>query len=332
MEGRARPITAREAWMLWKTYRAQGALQAVAMLHRRSVSAVARALNRFGYREERRRGGPRSAAQVRAWHWDYLRLSQSLAATGRMHGVSAAWLRTLFVRHGLAVRPYEERRRRLPSGGFAPHRRLSNREVVALVSRARRFAVPRDLLVEWRGWSLGRRKWLIDLLRDKLRPRGARPTTPFSPNVEPFDYGSPKAWALVEEANRGLSSRHWKARLSPNSQGVIWRGKLWFWSGDGYLLGGWGGQPGRPALHHELWKEATGAAAVPARHVVVFLDGNKNNLDPSNLGLRHRRDLASENQARHLLARSRRLTSLVLRQKGRHAKLAYRLIAAPARH
>ena len=122
------------------------------------------------------------------------------------------------------------RARRRADGCFARKRRASKRELEGMIAKARRIGVPAALKQEWRSWPLERRMWFIGRLRGRLRSPHERPETPFSSNVEPFDYGSARARSIVSELNRGLDSRHKRAQLKPSCQGVIWRGQLWYWA------------------------------------------------------------------------------------------------------
>lgn len=180
------------------------------------------------------------------------------------------------------------------------------------IATATRVRVPPALKVEWRQWSLARRGEFIARIRAKLASPKDRPAFPFSANVEPFDYASEKAHAIAAQMNAGCDSRSARMKIKVCSQGVIWRGKLWFWVHDnGYCQGPYTREHGRPVLHHVIWKE-THASTVPPSHVIRFADGNPNNHAPENLVLAHRNDLARENQAAALARKSRETTALLL--------------------
>jgi hypothetical protein len=177
--------------------------------------------------------------------------------------------------------------------------------------------VPQELKFEWRHWSLARRGKFIACIRAKLNRPTDRPCLPFSANVEPFDYSTPRAQAIARQMNAGCTSRQWRAMIRLNSQGVIYQGRLYFWAADGggghtgaYYIGPWTPGTGRPALHHIIWRKFNGP--IPAGHVVRARDGNPNNLDPANLYLATRNDVARENQAASLLKKSRAATALLL--------------------
>jgi hypothetical protein len=172
------------------------------------------------------------------------------------------------------------------------------------------------LKFEWRRWSLERRGWFIARLRKKLGIAGA-PTTPLSDNVEAFDYAHPRAHAIARKMNAGRNSRIACALIHINSQGLIYKGSLYFWAADGgggrtgaYYIGPWRPGTGRPSLHHVIWQETHGP--VPKGHVIRFVDGNLNNLDPANFALATRNDVARENQAAALARKSREITAILL--------------------
>ena len=164
-----------------------------------------------------------------------------------------------------------------------------------------------------------RRGEFIRRVRAKVRSPYDRPETPFSANVEPFDYTTPRARAIMDAMNAGRDSRHAKTKIDLRSQGVIWRGKLWFWCDQtGYQIGLWTPGKGRPALHRVLWEEEHGRP-VPGGGVVRCADGNPNNLDPANLVLATRNEIARENQAAGLFRKSRAQMSALL-ERGERRK------------
>lgn len=236
----------------------------------------------------------------------------SLAKCGRIHGRDRASIRELFERRGLEVRAPGKMGARLPNGQVAAVVPKTQAELEALIERATGMKVPEELRAEWRHWALERRGDFIARLRARLNPPGQRPGLPFSANVAPFDYGTPAAWEILRRENAGLGSREWKVRICPVSQGVIFRGQLWFWCDKtGYMRGVWRPADGRPSLHHVLWREKTGRALRPDR-VVRFSDGNPNNLAPENLAEWTRNELVRESQARTLQRKSRERTEILL--------------------
>ena len=151
--------------------------------------------------------------------------------------------------------------------------------------------------------------------RARIKSPNDRPTTPFSSNVTPFDYACPVAQEIVRARNAGTDSRSARTKLDIRSQGVIFRGLLWFWNINfcGYYLGiPWTKEHGRPALHRVLWEETHGP--IPAGHVVSYIDKNPNNLDPANLYLRSRDTVCRENQAAAITRKSREITALLLKR------------------
>ena len=262
---------------------------------------------------------------------------KSLAEVGRafpLPGGKARCTKTvnnLLVSRGFTVRDHPTRHRpRLRNGQMARNRRHTDAEVRRLVAALpsvpskvpgkcpHGFRIPPALKLEWREWTMGRRRWLISLLRERWP--STMPRTPFSANVQPFDYCSAEAWAIAGRENAGLPSRHWKVRIFPNSEGVIFEGALWFWSNKaGYRLGVWTSESGRPQLHRMIWERANGCA-VPAAHVLRFADGNPNNFEPVNLVLASRNEVARENQAAFYTKQSRELTALLLKRSQAHAQ------------
>jgi hypothetical protein len=230
------------------------------------------------------------------------RQGASLSALARRYGRDRRSFREIFTRRGLELRthPVPSKRDRI-TGCWLAAKPATATELERMIARATRVHVPQELAREWRLWPMERRLWFIGRLRERFP--STRPAGPFSANVEPFDYGSARAWAIVRRLNRGRCSRHKQASLKPCSEGVIWKNQLWFWCGsrtvkgpgDGYFLGKWRPGIGRPCLHHTIW-EKTHGTAVPAKHTVIFLDGNKNNLAPENLALRSMADCVRMNQ------------------------------------
>jgi hypothetical protein len=252
---------------------------------------------------------------VRQMYADYQR-PMTLHAVGAKYGRTHSCIRELFERRGLAVRPFKAIARQ-PNGSPMPLVPLTAPQIDALIAKATRLCVPPALKYEWRRWSLARRGEFITRIRAKLNLPTNRPHGPFSANVEPFDYASPVAHAVARKMNAGRTSRTASVMIHINSQGVIYRGKLYFWAPDrvgcrsgAYYIGPWRPGTGRPSLHHVIWREVHGP--IPAGHVVRYSDGNPNNLDPANLTLATQNDVARENQAAALLRKSREATALLL--------------------
>lgn len=261
---------------------------------------------------------------VQRMHADYMK-PMSLAATARLHGRCCKSLRELFERRGYALRPYAPKVQRLPNGCFPAALPLTSEEIDELIASAKKLAIPAILRREWRSWPMDRRADFIARVRRKLNSAKDRPTTPFSSNVEPFEYASARAREIAAKLNQGLDSRHAAVKIDLCSQGVIWNERLWFWSDKvGYVMGPWSPENGRPALHHVIW-EKHNRRKIPAGHVVRFKDGNRNNHAPENLILASRNELCRENQSAALTKKSRQLTSLLLNRnqgKKKHAHTA----------
>jgi hypothetical protein len=233
-------------------------------------------------------------------------------------------LRASFVYRGLALRKSPRiATYRKPDGTFAPIVPKTEQEIESLIRSATRIVVPAELLSEWRRWDLARRGDFISRLRVRLADPTDRPLLPFSANVIPFDYATPAAWEIVKAANSGTISRTARMKIDIRSQGVIYKGDLWFWSrttGPAYFKGGdpWRPHRPRPSLHRTIYEEHFGP--IPAGHVVSHLDRNDNNLDPSNLILRTKNDIARLNQAAAITRKSREKTALLLARAQRKNK------------
>lgn len=248
----------------------------------------------------------------------FLRLG-SLGRAGAIYGRSAGSVAYWLARHGL--RPRSKPTHRAPRrelGRFLPSPEPTEKEVSAAISRLSRVMIPAELNIAWRAWSPERRREILRRMHahiDALRPRQAVPATPFSANVEPWDYASPNVQAIVAARNAGLTSRQRCFKVKLASRGVVWEGELYYWVGGYYYSGvdrsrrQFGAY--RRNLVHLVWSRHHGRP-VPAAHVVVHRDRNRNNFDPENLALKSRNELARENQSAALLKRSRAATALLL--------------------
>ena len=267
---------------------------------------------------------------IRDMYADYS-TGMTLSGVGRKYdGRTGETVRGLFKKRGLTLRPSTlSKRRHDRNGRLLPDPEHTPAQIARIIQRMDKIKIPIDLAREWRHWDLKRRSDLIARIRARLQSPNDRPTTPFSSNVEPFDYGSPRAWEIVNRANSGLGSREWKMKIDLCSQGVIYKERLWFWvPKTGYVSGPWSPETGRPMLHQVIWEEHNGRDFPPG-HVLRYADGNPNNLTADNLKLVTRNDLARENQYNAITRRSRELTSLLLnrtQQKG-HAHDRISLIA-----
>jgi len=249
-----------------------------------------------------RRGNKRAipSAEVQRMHRLYM-TGISLSDVGRrfpqrngkprVHGE----VQNIFRRRGMYVRPYRQHHARNVAGRFVADPPMKAAEINALIAGLRRVAVPGPLHREWRLWPLKRRAWFIKKVRVHLAKKTGKkfaPAGPHSANVRPFDYTTTEAREIVDRLNKGRNSRNKVANLKPSSQGMIYEGRLYFWAGEcywrqthpyrGYLL-----------LHREIYKQHRGP--IPAGMTVIHLDGNKNNFNPANLGLRSMADCARQN-------------------------------------
>ena len=245
----------------------------------------------------------------------------SLSDIGRRYGGrNRSTIRGLFSQRGLIIRPSATNDRpRDECGNLLPNPDHTPAQIERIIQTMTKIKIPVELSIEWRKWSLEKRADFIARIRARLQSPDDRPDLPFSDNVEPFDYGSQRAWEIVNRANQGLGSHYWKVKIDLCSQGVIYKGRLWFWSTKvGYQSGPWTPEGGRPSLHHTIWEEHTGSK-VPTGFALRFADRNPNNLVPENLVLISRNDISRENQATGLTRKSRELTTILLnrtQQKG----------------
>lgn len=285
------------------------------------------------------------ADKVAAIHRDYMAGARPFEL-GRRYGVNPRSLLGMFRLRGLAIREtWMTHVPRLPNGQMAPVTPATPAEIAAMIRATTRMMLPPRLKTEWRHWPPARRARLVRRLWahvDALRPGHAMPRTPFSANLTPFDYTSPEAQAIARAANLGTNARTGRVKLKLGNRGVIWEGQLWYWTlafrgtpdqpkaWGCYQVGPWRPETGRPMLHHAVW-EKTHGREVPAGHVIRFVDGNRNNLDPANLVLRPRGELPAENLGAHRLKKARQQTALlfarhqqtdnVTTEKGNHENL-----------
>lgn len=279
---------------------------------------------------QRRAAGRRSLLDglVAQMYADYL-LPTSLAKLGRNYKRDRRGVRELFVVRGLKLRETAWKGpARQPNGTFTPAPPLSDEQIAELVATATKLYIPPALKLEWRSWPMERRADFIRRVRARLQSPEDRPTTQFSSNVEPFDYFSPAARAIVDRLNANRTSHQAFYKLKLRSQGVIYRDRLFFWARKvGYTVGPWVAGEGRPILHHVIYEEQHGK--IPAAHCVRFADGNHNNFSPDNLVLLTRDDVARENQGAALMRKARARTALLLKrseQKDEHYEIGNSLL------
>lgn len=322
---KSRIVSDAEAAEIWATYQRLGSITAAAELHGRNINTVSKILARFGYRD--RKVNPRLGGTFVEQLYAEYTAGFSLNALAKKYGRTRNCLREIFDRRGLPLRVVCRRPAFDPkTGRILPARRMTPAQIDELIAAATKIRIPDALRLEWRTWSMDRRREFIARLRAKLRSPRDRPDKPFSSNVEPFEYGSPRAHQFAAEMNAGLGSHEARVKMDLVSQGVIWRDRLYFWSPEGkttgtgaYYIGPWRPGTGRPALHRIMWEEIHGRK-VPEGMVVRFADGNPNNFEPENLILRSRNDVARENQAAALGQRSREKTALLLSRAQRNLK------------
>ncbi|WP_395753352.1 HNH endonuclease [Prosthecobacter sp.] len=242
-------------------------------------------------------------ALVFEMHCDHV-CGMNLRALQKKYGYMDGNIKKAFVHFGLKVKVD------VKSGQFKrTMRRFRRDELVAMALAQKRICKPKVLRQEWREWPMKKRAWFIGLMRKNL-PHLSYPQRPFSANVEPFDYASPSARELLRRMNDG---RHIPGnKLKIESQGVIWQGQLWFWTPrTGYQEGvKWTPTQPRRLLHRAIWESVNGP--LPEDGVVRHADGNPNNFDPDNLVLATKNDVARENQAAHMIRKSREKTRALL--------------------
>lgn len=220
-------------------------------------------------------------------------------------------VRQAFVSRGWSLLPR-------PNGGrFVRSRDMKTpAQVNAIIRRQTRLVVPADLAYDWRHWSLGRRAGFLRKMREHLADPRDAPRLPYSSNVVPFDYTSIEAREIADKINAGATSQQAGRKLNLRSQGVIYDGRLWFWtSGTGYvyrLPGGYVGPTSQIMLHRHLWEQAHGPLA-PGQ-VVRTIDGNPNNLTVENLCLVDRDTVCRENHANALRKKAEAHTAALLRR------------------
>lgn len=316
LEVRARFGWAAQSSLSWlhsigELERVSGGVPGDPSVYRLKATPEAARLARLGRRGNYGVGGVPRAMVDEMWA-DFQRLG-TLAAVGRRHGRSARGVAFLLAKHGLrAMGPATRRVVREKDGlnRFLPYADPTDAEILAKVATLRRVMIPPGLQAYWRRWPEAKRRWLVAAMHarvDALRPADAPPAGPPSANVEPFDYFSPRARAIAAAENGDRPSRHTRAKLKLAARGLIWQGRLFYWVRcTGYMTGA----VPRESLHHAVWESVHGP--LPASRVIYFRDGNPNNHDPANLGVKTRNELARENQAAALLRRSRLKTAALL--------------------
>lgn len=280
-------------------------------------------------------GGRGLPAEKVAALWAEFSAGKKMAAIERDHAIGRGSLRQIFRRRGYVVPSAPGQPQRDPvTGQVIPLRPATSAQIAAAIRKLKRIGVPPELRQEWKKRSMAWRMKLIRRIRAHVRERYPRPRTPFSKNVIPFEYGTPAAMRLAEQFNAGRTSQNKVTHIRPCSQGVIYQGRLWFWAhrNDGRDAGARYSEMGpapRRALHHVIYEEHHGR--IPARHTVIFRDGNKNNFAPENLALRSKADCARMNCAHRRLTGEERKKYFERIHASRAATMARRARAATAR-
>jgi hypothetical protein len=270
---------------------------------------------------------------VEAIYNDYMDHGEVMAAIAPRWNRQAGSLSHLLAKWGLREKTPErtqqiKARQRDKGGRVMAANRATPAELDEIIASATKIAIPPTLQWEFKNWPMEKRAWFLKRLRDKVRPPNARPEKPFSSNVTPFDYTTTEARAIKERLNIGLSSRQAICRIDLASQGVIYKGELYFWAAkSGYQRRGhWKRGIGRALLHRIIWEEVNGP--LPPKHVVYFRDENHNNFEPDNLGIMSMNENARRNQAAALLRTSREQTALLLQRSQQGKEKQHGLIEA----
>jgi hypothetical protein len=244
--------------------------------------------------------------------WEAYQTSPSAAAVERQFGIPIKGLKNILERRGFQVRP-PKITPRLGFGVRLPE--PTEAEISAAIAKLKFVNVPPELKIQWKRWSMAKRQKFIQRIRATLKPKTDRPTTPFSENVTPWEYGTPAAMEIARKLNEGRTSQTKLVSIRAGSQGVIWDGQLWFWTGratDGAPYGYQGGRP-RRLLHRVIW-ERTHGQPVPDKHIVSIKDGNWNNLSPDNFQLISMAENATRNKNAGRAAKGEAAAALLLQR------------------
>ncbi len=314
------PWTAAEMRELHRRYIAGEFPSELARARRRSGQWLLARFRAHGWaiRERKTPVMPRRlpAAVAEAMYADY-QAGMTLADVERKHQRPKSSARNIFQTRGWPMRPPPQNawRQYRPDGTFQSMPPKTPEEIEALILAADRVMIPAALRTEWRKWTMDRRGDFIRRLRARLRDPLDMPDLPFSSNVKPFDYASEEAWNIARAANGDLESRRLVMQIKLVSQGVIWDGRLWFWvRHDRYYAEAVQWRPDRPRrlLARVIWESVHGP--LPPRAVVRLIDGNPNNLDPSNLTISDKNEVCRENQMAALTRKSRERAAILLNQ------------------
>lgn len=254
-------------------------------------------------------------ALIHAMHADYM-TGMSFADVERKYNRGASTLRDLFKSRGLPVRTPAPNAWRVhrPDGTWDHKAPATEKEITAAIKASTKLIIPASLKLDWRRWDLQKRAKFIARLKAHLNYQRTCPSGPISPGFTPFDYTTPAAWDIVNEANRGLGSTAWVLKMDIKSEGLIYDGLMWFWNAHmgGYMRRGnrTAGEPCWIALHRHVYQTKVGS--IPTGFCVRFRDQNKNNLRPSNLYLASKNEACRENQAKALSRKSKERTQALL--------------------
>lgn len=303
---------------LHREYLAGAYPSALAKRRKRTSAQLLRAFKKNGLKILPRKS-PRQPRRIpmdliSAMHAEYL-AGATFAELERKHKRSKSTVRDLFVSRGLYVRPPAPNawRKHRADGSWERKDPATDEEITAAIKAATKLVIPESLKLDWRHWDLARRGEFIRRLKAHLNHPRSTPSGPYSSNVQPFDYTSPAAWAMLTAANSGRGSRSWALKMDIGSEGVIYEGRLWFWNQkmNGYMSrnhpdGGtyW------LALHRHIYTTKVGP--IPTDMTVRFRDRNQNNFLPSNLYLCPKQEVCRENQHRALNRKSAERAAAIL--------------------
>ena len=265
---------------------------------------------------DKRYVSPEKLAALRA---DY-ETGMTAAAVERKYGLGRKSLKSFFERRGIPWRTYTLRRPIFANGRFQKDPPKTEKEIAALVAAATKIGVPPAIKQEWRHWSMAKRQAFIARLRVKFP--STMPTGKCSPNVTPFKYGDTHVHAIMDRLNAGRNSRTKVVNLKPNSEGLIYQGKIFFWrAGSAGGATGYVGDryPHLNLLNRLVYEQTHGP--IPDKHTVIHRDGNKNNFTAGNLALRSMADCMRANSIHKMPLPQRQARWELAAQSHRHTRL-----------
>lgn len=144
-------------------------------------------------------------ALIHAMYAEY-KSGASLSKIGRQCDRNRRSIADLFTTRGLAIRESSNARLpRHPDGTFVATQPATPDQIQAFIDQLSKITIPPSLKWEWRTWPMDRRSDFITRIRQKIASPDDRPDTPFSSNVDPFEYGSPNAILFTRGTDRGLA-------------------------------------------------------------------------------------------------------------------------------